>query len=109
MQMATAGDTLDLMHVERHRALGAIGRKNRRSGFIPIGSHPPPGYGRGRPHDKLKVLQRHLAADFGGIHLAAIAGEFHRAAVHHREIVAELAGKVEILFDQHDRDIAEAA
>src|SRR5215216_594362 len=55
------------------------------------------------------ALQRHLAADLGGIEIAAVAGIFHRAAVHHREIVAELAGKVEILFDQHDRHIAEAA
>src|SRR5260221_13428703 len=55
------------------------------------------------------TLQRHLAADFGGIEVRAIAGIFHRAPVHDREIVAELAGKVEILFDQHDRHVAEAA
>src|SRR5437588_6365462 len=55
------------------------------------------------------MLQRHLAADFGGIEVRAVAGIFHRAPVHDREIVAELAGKVEILFDQHDRQIAEAA
>src|SRR4030081_3203171 len=62
----------------------------------------PPGVAR-------RALQRHLPADFGRIHRTAIAGIFHRAAVHDREIVAELAGKVEILFDQHDRHIAEAA
>src|SRR5207302_740009 len=55
------------------------------------------------------ALQRHLAADLGGIEVGAVAGIFHRAAVHDRKIVAELAGKVEILFDQHDRHIAEAA
>ena len=44
-----------------------------------------------------------------GSRLAAVAGIFHRAAVHDREIVAELAGKVEILLDQHDRHVAEAA
>src|SRR5580692_11494199 len=54
-------------------------------------------------------LQRHLAADFSGIELASIAGVFHRTAVHHGKIVAEFAGKVEILLDQHDRDVAEAA
>src|SRR5882724_4375097 len=54
-------------------------------------------------------LQRHLAADLGGIHGAAVAGVFHRAPVHDREIVAELAGKVEILFDENDRHVAEAA
>src|SRR6188768_3275279 len=54
-------------------------------------------------------LQRHLAADFSGVHGAAVAGIFHGAPVHDSEIVAELAGKVEILFDQHDRHGAEAA
>src|SRR5277367_1838184 len=54
-------------------------------------------------------LQRHLAADFAGVEVAAIAGEFHRAPVHDGELVAELAGKVEILFDQDDGDVAEVA
>src|SRR3954466_14076422 len=57
----------------------------------------------------LTLLQRHLAADLAWIELAAIAGIFHRTPVHDREIVAELAGKVEILFDQDDGDVAEAA
>src|SRR5258706_8828842 len=39
-------------------------------------------------------LERHLAADFAGIHRTAVAGIFHGAPVHDREIVAELAGKV---------------
>jgi len=34
---------------------------------------------------------------------------FTAPPVHDRKIVAELAGKVEILFDQHDRDVAEVA
>ena len=54
-------------------------------------------------------LQRHLPADLARIEVRAVAGIFHRAAVHDREIVAELAGKVEILLDQHDRDVAEVA
>src|SRR5258707_4274094 len=41
--------------------------------------------------------------------MTAVAGILHGAPVHDGEIVAELAGKVEILFDQHDRDVAEAA
>src|SRR5712691_7023965 len=41
--------------------------------------------------------------------ISAGAGIFHRTPVHHGETVAELAGKVEILFDQDDGDVAEAA
>src|SRR3984957_6414852 len=55
------------------------------------------------------MSKRHLAADFGGIELTAIAGILHRTSVHDSKIVAELAGKVEILFDQNDRDVAKAA
>ena len=43
------------------------------------------------------------------IEAGSVAGIFDRAPVHDREIVAELAGKVEILFDQHDGDVAQAA
>src|SRR6202035_1883990 len=53
--------------------------------------------------------QGHLTADFRRIEIASIAGVFHGAAVHDREIVAELAGKVEILLDEDDGDVAEAA
>src|ERR1700678_2826127 len=70
--------------------------------------HSPERHDHCRPRCKAQ-LQRHLAADLAGIEVAAIAGEFHRAPIHDGEIVAELAGKVEILFDQHDRDVAEAA
>src|SRR5712692_3099383 len=41
MQLAAAGDALDLMHVERHGALGAVGRENRRSSTGGISPHPP--------------------------------------------------------------------
>src|SRR5258706_14536305 len=54
-------------------------------------------------------LQRHLATDFAGIEVAAVAGIFHGAPVHDRKIVAEFAGKVEILLDQADRDVAKPA
>src|SRR5207245_2086041 len=50
---------------------------------------------KAQPRRPYLRLQRHLAADLGGIHRAAVAGVFHGAAVHDREIVAELAGKVE--------------
>src|SRR5262245_45052597 len=56
-----------------------------------------------------RALHSHLAADLARIEAGTIAGILHRAAVHHCEIVAELTGKVEILFDQHDRDVAEIA
>src|SRR5712672_787987 len=62
-----------------------------------------------RPLPVRLCLKRHLTTDFAGIEIAAIAGIFHGAPVHDRKIVAELAGKVEILFDQHDRDVAEVA
>jgi hypothetical protein len=29
MQLAAAGDALDLVHVKRHRTLGPVGRENR--------------------------------------------------------------------------------
>ena len=42
MQMAAAGDALDLMHVESHRAPGTVGREDRQSRARGIGPHPPP-------------------------------------------------------------------
>src|SRR6266576_1112999 len=42
MQMTAAGDALEEMHVEPHRAPGAVGRENRRSSAGGIGPHPPP-------------------------------------------------------------------
>ena len=41
--------------------------------------------------------------------MGAVASVLHRTTIHHGKIVAELAGKVEILLDQHDGDIAEIA
>src|SRR5437868_5989841 len=41
------------------------------------------------------VLQGHGAAELARIELAAIAGEFDGAAIHHGKMVAEFAGKVE--------------
>src|SRR4051812_533524 len=61
------------------------------------------------PRSRQNGLQRHLAADFARVEIGAVAGELHRAAIHHRKTVAEFAGKVEILFDQHDGDVAEIA
>src|SRR5689334_5659293 len=58
---------------------------------------------------QISGLQRHLAADLARVEIGAVAGELHRAAIHHRETVAEFAGKVEILFDQHDGDVAEVS
>ena len=110
MQMAAAGDAIDLMHVERDRAPGPVGRENRRSRARGIGPHPPtPPTGAhlaGRVKSRYSAIWRLISP---GSSLRAIAGIFHGAPVHDREIVAELAGKVEILFDQHDRDVAEAA
>ena len=40
------------------------------------------------------------------VQVVAAARIDHRAAVHHDEMVAELARKIEILLDQHDRDLA---
>src|SRR4051794_39080743 len=65
-------------------------------------------HGRVRRHQKF-ILQRHLPTDFTRVEIAAIASIFHGAPVHDCEIVAELAGKVEILFDEEDCDVAEAA
>src|SRR6202051_562751 len=42
MEMTAAGDAIDLVHVEAHRALGAVGREDRRSRAGGIGPHSPP-------------------------------------------------------------------
>src|SRR5271155_6276754 len=47
--------------------------------------------------------QRALVEGFAG------AGIDNGAALHDGEMVAEFAGKVEILFDQHDSDLAKRA
>src|SRR6266566_10147227 len=43
MHMAAAGDALEEMHIEYHRAPGAVGCENRRSSAGGIGPHPLPG------------------------------------------------------------------
>ena len=88
---------------------GAIGREHRRCCGGRVTVHPL-NPDRRTVRDRLGLpSQRHLAADLGLVETSAIAGIFDCAAVHHREIVAELAGKVEILLDQHDGDVTEIA
>src|SRR5947209_19113618 len=74
---------------------------------------PPLDFGSGaarRPGNERQVfLQRHGPAELGAIEGVAAAAVFYRATVHHRKTVAELAGEIEILLDQHDGDVAEAA
>ena len=55
------------------------------------------------------TLQRNRPAECGFIHIRFGAGIDHRAAIHDREAIAEIAGKIEILLDQNDGDVAEAA
>src|ERR1700751_3013533 len=50
-----------------------------------------------------RALERRL------VHICLAAGVDDGAAVHDGEIVAELAREVEVLLDQHDRDLAEVA
>src|SRR3984893_6963991 len=52
---------------------------------------------------------RHGALERCLVHGIAAAGIDDRTAVHDREKVAELACKIEILLDQHDRDLPEIA
>src|SRR5262249_43932925 len=55
---------------------------------------------RGRLSDRQRPLERSV------IHVGAAAGIDDGAAVHHREMIAELLREIEILLDQHDRDLA---
>src|SRR3954453_22946980 len=109
MQAATACNAVREVNVENDRTPRAVGRKRRRSQAGDIASHPSPtgyaAFAKASPGQ----LQRHLPADFTGVEIAAVTGILHRAPVHYCESVAELAGKVEVLFDQHDRDSPEAA
>src|SRR4030081_3737039 len=52
---------------------------------------------------------RHGALEHRLVHGLAGARIDDRAAVHDREMVAQLAREVEILLDQHDRDLSEIA
>src|SRR5206468_9571895 len=55
------------------------------------------------------TLQRECALEGDLVDLAALAPVDDPAALHDGEMIAELAGEVEILLDQHDRDPAEVA
>src|SRR5262249_23375878 len=52
---------------------------------------------------------RHRASERRLVHRLTAAGIDDRAAVHHREMVPQLAREVEILLDQHHRDFSEIA
>src|ERR1051326_9427794 len=56
-----------------------------------------------QPSDRQRLLQRRL------VHRLAPGAVDHGAAIHHLETVAQLAGEVQILLDQHDGDLAERA
>src|SRR5205085_11824885 len=54
-------------------------------------------------------LERERAPERAFVHIAPRAAVDDRTALHDGEMIAELAGEVEILLDQHDRDAAEIA
>src|SRR5580700_7886771 len=56
-----------------------------------------------------RASNRHGALECALVEIVAVAGIDDSAAVHDGEMVAEFAGKVEILLDQHDGDLAERA
>src|SRR5580693_7755703 len=58
---------------------------------------------------KSRASNRHGALQRALVEIVAVAGIDNGAAVHDGEMVAEFAGKVEILLDQHDGDLAERA
>src|SRR6202165_5936559 len=68
----------------------------------------PPGRGS-RLRLAQSQLQRERAFERALVHLAALAAVDDRTPLHDRKMIAELAGEVEILLDQHDRDPAEIA
>src|ERR1700687_914430 len=53
--------------------------------------------------------ERETLTNIGRLHGGAIAGEDERASFHHRELVGQLLGEVEIMLHQQDRDIAAVA
>ena len=55
------------------------------------------------------ALERHFLAQGDRVHRRAVAGELDRATIHYREMIAEFAGEVEILFDQNDGHVAKPA
>src|ERR1700686_3144639 len=58
---------------------------------------------------KYRASNRHGALQRAFVEIVAVAGIDDGAAVHDGEMVAEAAGKVEILLDQDDGDLAERA
>src|SRR5580700_6822143 len=56
-----------------------------------------------------RASDRHGALERALVEIVAVAGIDDGAAVHDGEMVAEFAGKVEILLDQHDGDLAQRA
>src|SRR5580704_5088629 len=62
----------------------------------------------GSPIEK-RASNRHGALERALVEIVAVAGIDDGAAVHDGEMVAEFAGKVEILLDQYDGDLAERA
>src|ERR1700679_3222492 len=76
---------------------------------VSVRIHPSPQRACTRWPSRPQTLQRHLTADFARVEVRSIAGVFHGAPVHDSKIVTEFAGKVEILLDQHDCDVAKAA
>src|SRR3984957_1939599 len=58
---------------------------------------------------KNRASNRHGALERALVEIVAVAGIDDGAAVHDGEMVAEFTGKVEILLDQYDGDLAERA
>src|SRR5580700_6249528 len=58
---------------------------------------------------KNRASNRHGALERALVEIVTVAGIDDGTAVHDGEMVAEFAGKVEILLDQHDGDLAERA
>ena len=65
MQPAAAGDAILQLDVEFDRALGAVGRESCGSRARGVGPHTS--LGDATQQAARQILQRHLAADFGGI------------------------------------------
>src|SRR5690606_41286816 len=57
----------------------------------------------------LPISEGDTPTDIIALHCLAVAGEYELAAVHDRKTVRQFPGKVEVLFDEQDRDIAAVA
>ena len=78
------------MHHQMHHLMIARGEK----------SAPVARYAHPRGHTDSRFLTSRLD------HVLALAREHHRAAVHHRVIVGDVARPFEILLDDEDRHVA---